>query len=196
MRGSDEEGPSREFDPFRNGAPWSRYNYMDTEGRDRLPWASMSTAKRSKRAALAAAGLVNPRPNDVLAPLFLEHPEFFDATDLVQVRYEALRARLVDGEDVTRLCEEFGVSRQTFYNLLEKFTSAGLAGLLPGKRGPREAWKLGPEIRAYLAGELDEETPVSGATLASRIEARFGLSVHKRTVERLMAELRSKKKAR
>jgi transposase len=156
----------------------------------------MSTPRQSKRAALAAAGLLNAHPSVVVAPLFREHPEFFDPEDLVQVRYEVLRARLVDGAEVTRLCELYGVTRQTSYNLLAKFDAAGLAGLLPGKRGPRGAWKLGPEIRAYVVAELQGEAPLSGATLATQIEERFAISVHKRTVERLLVDLRSKKKRR
>lgn len=153
----------------------------------------MSNSKRSRKAVLADAGLLNPHPETVTDSLFHEHPEFFDPHDLVQVRYETLRAHLMDGEKVEALRARYGVGRQTFYNLLEKFTTGGSAGLLPGKRGPRNAWKLGPDIRTYVLKELERDPQMSGATLASSIQANFKLIVHKRTVEKLLVELRSKK---
>jgi len=153
----------------------------------------MSTPKQSRKAALADARLLNPRPEDVADSLFREHSEFFDPHDLVQVRYEVLRAYIVDDEKIVALCARYGISRQTFYNLLERFTARGSAGLLPGKRGPRDAWKLGPDVRTYALGELEREPEISGARLGLRIQEEFEFSVHKRTVEKLLLDIRSKK---
>ena len=57
----------------------------------------MPSRKRedSKRVALQRQGTLNPRPQDVTVPLFQEN-EFFDARDLVQVKYEMLRRVRLD----------------------------------------------------------------------------------------------------
>lgn len=151
-------------------------------------------APSTRRGVLAETGLLNLHPEDVDDPLFRAHPEFFDPHDLVQVRYEALRAHLVDDDKIATLCARYGICRQTYYNLLEKFLASGTAGLLPEKRGPRDAWKLGPDVRSHVRELVRQEPKISGASLASRLRARFGFSVHKRTVEKLLVRVRSKKK--
>ena len=50
-----------------------------------------------KREALRQQGTLNPRPEDVTHPLF-QTSEFFDALDLVQVKYEMLRQVRVEGQ--------------------------------------------------------------------------------------------------
>ena len=52
-----------------------------------------------KEEALRAARALNPRPADVADTVFASS-EFFDARDLVQVRYEMVRRARVDGESV------------------------------------------------------------------------------------------------
>ena len=54
----------------------------------------MSQASRLR--ALEAEGLLHPRPDAVTATLFA-HGGFFLAADKVQVKYEMLRAHLLDG---------------------------------------------------------------------------------------------------
>jgi hypothetical protein len=44
-----------------------------------------------------------------------------------------------------------------------------------------------------VRAQYDHQPEVSGAVLASDIEAKFGISIHKRTIERLLGEFRSKK---
>jgi hypothetical protein len=55
-------------------------------------------AKRSKLIRLRQAGLLHLDPDRVRDRLFLEHPDFFDSHDLLQVRYELLRAHLAGGD--------------------------------------------------------------------------------------------------
>ena len=161
-----------------------------------LSWiiTNMSGQDR-KQQSLKAAGLFNPSPESVRDVRFLDQPEFFDPKDLLQVRYEMLRANLVDSEGVVAICEKFGISRQTFYNLSEKFSRQGTAGLLPRRPGPKGPSKLTSAIVTFAQRELAHEENLSGAILASRIKARFRLRVHRRTVEKLLRELRSKKNA-
>ena len=88
-----------------------------------------------KLAALTASGTVNPHAQDVRDPVFVDS-NFFDARDLVQVRYEMLRRVRLEGQSVAQSAARFGVSRPTFYKVLADFNRDGLAGLLPVKRGP------------------------------------------------------------
>ena len=55
----------------------------------------MSEASRLR--GLTEAGLLHANPAAVSAPLFTAGGEFFLAADKVQVKYEMLRAHLVDG---------------------------------------------------------------------------------------------------
>ena len=63
-----------------------------------------------KRRRLREAGLLHPQPGQVRERCFQELPEFFDARDLLQVRYELLRAHRVGGEAVLALCKRYGIS--------------------------------------------------------------------------------------
>jgi transposase len=133
---------------------------------------------------LAAAGLLHPSPEAVTAPAFVEQPEFFAAFDKVQVKYEMLRAHLVNGESVTAAAAAHGYSRASFYLVARAFEDAGMVGLLderPGRRGPV---KLSAEVLAFLVARRHERPGVSGAELADELERALGVRLHRRTVER------------
>lgn len=153
----------------------------------------MKPPQQSKFRQLKQAGLLHPRPAQVRDPLFTERPDFFDPHDLLQVRYESLRAHLVDGDQVVGVCRRFGTSRQTFYTILQKFIEKGSSGLLPDKPGPKGPSKLSVEVLRFARTQYDHQPEVSGAVLAALIGAKFGISIHKRTIERLLGEFRSKK---
>ena len=61
------------------------------------------------------------------------------------------------------------------------FTQAGMLGLLDERRGRRGPVKLTPAIVAYLA---QAPAGVSGAELTAAVADRFGVELHRRTVER------------
>src|SRR6202041_2927669 len=71
--------------------------------------ASMTTATR--RRILEQAGLCHPRPEAVAATLFDGREPFFLALDKVQVKYEMLRAHVIDGLNATTAAEQHGYSR-------------------------------------------------------------------------------------
>jgi len=150
-------------------------------------------AKRPKLTRLRQAGLLHPHPDHVRDPVFLDQPDFFDSHDLLQVHYELLRAHLTAGDKIAGLCRRFGVSRQTFYNLQARFLERGSSGLLPGRPGPKGPSKLSREVTSFAEKELAGEEDISGALLASRIDAQLGVSLHNRTVEKLLKALRRKK---
>lgn len=140
----------------------------------------------SKSEALRAEGTLNPHADAVVDPLFRES-EFFDPQDLVQVRYEMLRRVRVDAQSITRTATDFGVSRPTFYEAQAAFERGGVPALVPKKRGPHGPHKLADEVLAFVRGEAAPGGPVRAPELARKVEARFGLLVHPRTIERALS---------
>lgn len=137
---------------------------------------------RARLRALEAAGLVHPNPDEVSAELFDGSRHFFLAADKVQVKYEMLRAHVVDGMSVTAAAAAHGYSRATFYLVAEAFAERGMSGLVDERRGRRGPVKLSPEIVTFLA---TADRDASGADLAGEVAQRFGVSLHRRTVERV-----------
>lgn len=107
----------------------------------------MSDAPKPKRQTLQDNGTLNPRPERVTDTGFLEH-EFFDAYDLLQVKYEMLRRVHTEGWSVTQAAQRFGFSRLSLYHALSAFEREGLGGLVAKKRGPKSAHKLSAEVMA------------------------------------------------
>jgi len=138
----------------------------------------------TRRQALEEAGLVHPNPEAVTATLFQEGSPFFLVDDKVQVKYEMLRAHVVDGVSVTSAAAAHGYSRPAFYLVAAAFDERGMAGLLDERRGRRGPLKISPEIEVFIA---EAEPSLSGAQLADRVFAEFGVSLHRRTIERVRA---------
>ena len=110
-----------------------------------------------KAAALVETRTLNPRPEAVRDEQF-GSSEFFDARDVVQVKYEMVRRVRVDGAPVTAAAAAFGFSRPSFYEAAAAVDREGLGGLVPAKPGPRGAHKLTDEVIAY-AQQLREQDP-------------------------------------
>jgi transposase len=146
----------------------------------------------SKQEALRKEGTLNRRPQAVINPLF-EDSEFFDPHDSLQVKYEMLRQASEESRRVTHVASSFGFSRVTFYEIRKRFSEKGLAGLLPHPRGPQRAHKLTDEVLDYVEEMLGEEPSLGARALADRIEARFGIAVHPRSIERALARRQKKR---
>jgi transposase len=125
--------------------------------------------------------LLHPRPEAVVAQLFVSGDPFFFALDKVQVKYEMLRAHLVDGVPVISAASQHGYSRAAFYLVADAFEEEGMQGLLDEKRGRRGPLKVTPEINAYVRSAQH----LSGAELSLEVAERFGVALHRRTLERL-----------
>jgi transposase len=149
--------------------------------------------KRSdaKAATLRGRGTLNPRPNGVEDPLFADS-EFFDPRDLLQVKYEMLRRVEKDGASVASTAAGFGFSRPAFYQAQSALRSAGLAALLPQKRGPRAAHKLNTEIMHFIVQARAGNKSLGVAALLTLVQERFGLAVHRRSIERALGRLEKK----
>jgi transposase len=143
------------------------------------------TAKRSKASALAEDGTLNPAPQKVNDPKFREE-SFFDPRDIVQVKYEMLRRVSIDKMSVTQVSDEYGVTRPTFYQAKADFEGAGIAGLVPRKRGPRGPHKIQSEVLAFLRAQVSPGEPIRARALTTLVRGEFGLDVHPRTIERAL----------
>ena len=139
-----------------------------------------------KRAVLQQQGVLNSWPETVTDPLFHRHP-FFDPRDLVQVKYEMLRRVHIEKQPIRQATVAFGFSRPGFYQAQALLRRYGLFGLIPQKRGPRQAHKLTPAVLDFL-----EKSPCPGTgwrpgQLAQQVEARFGLRIHPRSIARTLS---------
>jgi transposase len=139
--------------------------------------------KDAKVNALIDEGTLNPAPEKVNDPKFRDC-EFFDPRDAVQVKYEMLRLVLVENASITDAAEEYGISRPTYYQAKASFDAAGIAGLVPKKRGPRGPHKIRGEVLAFVEKQLVAGEPIRARELARLIRKEFGLDVHPRTIER------------
>ena len=135
--------------------------------------------------ALRSCGALNRNPQKVRHPLFTEN-DFFDPHDLVQLKYETIRAVEVDGRPIAQASVDFGLSRPTIYEAQENFRQEGFGGFCPEKRGPKKARKLTPEVRRYLEELVGSEPDLKAAVLAQRVRRRFGIVLHPRTVEKAL----------
>src|SRR6266481_9625846 len=144
-----------------------------------------------KQAALAAARCLNPHPEQVRDEEFLAS-DFFDARDVVQVKYEMVRKVKAEGAPVTTAAAAFGYSRPSYYEAAAALEQSGLEGLVPARPGPRAGHKLTEEILAWAEEQLAADPALRPAQLTGRIEEAFGVRVHPRSAERALARRRER----
>ena len=102
-----------------------------------------------KQDRLRKAGTLNRTPENVSDPMFAAG-DFFDASDLLQVRYEMVRLVRIGQATLAQAAARFGVSRPTCFRMVKAFDSGGLQGLIPAPRGPRGPHKITPEMLRFV----------------------------------------------
>jgi transposase len=142
-----------------------------------------SDSKHPRARALLEEGTLNSEPGKVQDPKFHDG-EFFDPRDIVQVKYEMLRHVSVEQASVTSATEQYGVSRPTYYQTKSSFEEAGIAGLVPRKRGPHGPHKMQGEVLQFIQEQVVAGEPIRARQLAKLIRKKFNLDVHPRTIER------------
>lgn len=147
--------------------------------------AVIRNSNDAKAQALRAAGALNVHATSVLDDAFVGHP-FFDARDLVQVKYEMVRRVEAEGQAVTHTAASFGFSRPAFYAAQAALARGGLPALVRQRPGPRRRHKLLPEIMTALRQARANEPMLLSSELAERVHAQFGVRVHRRTIERVL----------
>jgi transposase len=139
----------------------------------------------TKLDSLRRQGCLNLHPKLVTDPLFRER-DFFDANDLVQIKYEMLRRVEVDNLAVSQAASSFGLSRPTFYQARFDFEQGGLPGLIPRKPGPRTAHKFTPEIVDFIRDEQQANLSLRAGELVTLVRERFGVTVHPNSIDRAL----------
>lgn len=139
----------------------------------------------AKRKALQTTGTLNPRAAQVRHPLF-EKSSFFDPEDLLQLKYETLRAVEIERCPIAKAARDFGLSRPTIYEAQVQFQQEGLEGLLPHKRGPKAAHKLTEEILQFFLAQRTAEPELKAEELARRVRQRYGVKLHPRTIQKAL----------
>src|SRR5713226_9424551 len=108
------------------------------------------------------------------------------------VMEERLRfvARLLDGEPMTDVCREFGISRKTGYKIFDRYKEHGLEALTDRSRRPyRHANKL-PEQVELAVVNLKRERPHWGARkLREKLLRKFASEVKVPAVSTIHAVL-------
>src|SRR5207245_11430430 len=96
-------------------------------------------AKRNKpdpkTEALRQRGCLNPHPEKVADPLF-SGSDFFDARDLVQVKYEMVRRVEIDGHTISGRAAAFGLWRPPFEQAQTAPDTGGPSAVAPPKSAP------------------------------------------------------------
>jgi transposase len=154
----------------------------------------MPRPKRDPKAdTLREQGCLHPHPEKVTDEAFVASA-FFDRRDLVQVKYEMLRRVRVDGQSVSQSAAGFGLSRPSYYQAQAAYAEGGLPALLPKKPGPRRAHKLSEEVVRALREALADQPELGPRELVELAEERFGISVHRRSIERALARQEKKRR--
>ena len=105
-------------------------------------------------------------------------------------------ALVLEGSDRKTAAETCGMDRQTLRDWVHRYNAEGLEGL-SNRRSPGPSPRLSPAQKAELARMVREgpDPAVDGVVrwrrvdLQRRIEARFGVAMHERTVGKQLAAL-------
>jgi transposase len=155
----------------------------------------MARPKGDKTESLRKYGALHPHPDKVVEKTFSDSAfEFFDPRDLVQVKYEMLRAVEKQGRSVKQASAAFGFSRPAFYQTQSQFKQGGVTGLAKKRPGPKSAHKLTADVLAFIEEKLEEGKPIGARKLTPLIREKFGKQVHPRTIERAVRRRKKKRK--
>jgi len=141
----------------------------------------------NKTKTLIENGSFNRNAASVSSPMFRSNP-YFDPQDLVQVKYEMLRAVKADGENVSDASRQFGFSRTAYYKIEKRFHEAGVDGLCARKTGPKLPSKVTPDIIEFVSQLREKDPDMTNDDIIKRIIDEKGVSIHKRSLQRVQAK--------
>jgi transposase len=151
----------------------------------------LNPANDKKLETLRANGSFNRHAASVASPLFAENP-YFDPRDLVQVKYEMLRAVKNGEASVTDASRQFGFSRAAYYKTERRFGESGVEGLCLRKTGPKAPAKATDDVLDFAAGLKAGRPGITNDEVVREIQAKKGVGLSKRSLQRA----RAKKKRR
>ena len=83
-------------------------------------------------------------------------------------------ARLLDGEKMAGVCEEFGISRKTGYKIFQRYQAVGLHGLTDRSRRPyRHANQLPMAVEKAIVRLKKEYPPWGAPKIRERLRQRW-----------------------
>lgn len=132
-------------------------------------------------------GSFNEKYKKVTAPAF-GSGIFFDPRDIVQVKYEMLRCVSLGEATVTQAADQFGFSREAFYNNKNAYELGGVQALFPKKTGPKGPHKLVPEAIQWIDAFIQENPRAHVSEINGHLRENMGISVHNRTIERYLSK--------
>jgi transposase len=153
----------------------------------------MDATKDAKRRLLRQQGVLHPHPEAVTAARFQDN-SFFDPGDLIQVKYEMLRRVEAEQVPASQAAHEAGLSRPSFYQAQAALQRGGLAGLIPQKPGPRGAHKVTAPVLDFLDRQRTSQPDLKFAELARMVKRQLGVTVHPRTLERVLSRRQKKRR--
>jgi hypothetical protein len=109
--------------------------------------------------ALRSCGVLNRHPEKVRDPLFAEH-DFFDPHDLVQLKYETIRAIEIDRRPIAHAALDFGLSRPTIYVHRKASDRKASKGFFP-KSGVQKSRASSPRKSTLTSRSLLYQSPIS-----------------------------------
>lgn len=136
-----------------------------------------------KKEVLIANGTYNKNHSKVLNDKFL-NDSFFDAMDIVQVKYEMLKSARSSEQCIEQIADEFGFSRAAFYKIKTEYDMNGIIALVPEKSGPHRARKLTDKYQSYVDQYIMQKPKASSAEITQQLKREKGIEISKRTIER------------
>jgi hypothetical protein len=116
-----------------------------------------------------------------------------DPNDEVSIKL----AMLVKGEcgdsSPSHVAEEFGFSRQRYFQLRNRFLAHGAAGLISDRRGPKTNYRRTREVVCQVVRYRFLDADLSGEVIAQKLRQN-GFSISARSVDRILAEFGLQKK--
>ncbi len=140
-----------------------------------------------KQSRLKESNTFNTNSDKITARIFADN-RLMDPQDLLQVRYEMVRAIECEDRPIREICEEYGVSPSTARRYRDDLRRGGLIALVPEQKGPSGPTKLTKEAAEFIDAYLDESPGSSGGKIHNALESRLHLGLSKRTVERYLSK--------
>ncbi len=135
-----------------------------------------------KESRLRKSNTFNPKRDKIKDSIFKD--EIMDPQDLLQVRYEMVRAIEYDNKPIGEVSSAYGVSVTTARRYIDDLKKGGLKALVPGPKGPAGPSKLKKEASDFIDNYHKNNPKAGGAKIHAALEAKLRLGISKRTVER------------
>jgi len=155
----------------------------------------MSQNESNKTWHLQQSRTLNRSPQQVQDWKFEQQSYFFDAQDLLQVRYEMVRLVMVEECTLTEAARRFGYSKPTCFRMTKAFKQGGLQALIPAPPGPKRASKVSDEIVRFALDYRARYGRIGAGRLVPIIEQKFKVKIHPRSLEKALVRYKKKLQA-